>query len=389
MVARLAPCESCRVRPSTVYIDESGNAGDVAGDPAPFTAQPTFALAGVVEEEGSGAAAGLIRDLRASHHLQAPDLKWKSFARNPRAFLQLVRSLPGAGLVPFVELMDKRHYVANNIVTYVLGNRRLDFGNKKLRSIANDFADLLAADLGDAALLAYAQLAKEPTNDRFETFLLMLRAGMHDAIEKTLAEARNPHKLAVLMFMDEVLDGVVAAWRDAGAQDVERFVQEPDETAAGHRLGLLPHVQAFSNLCGRLNSQLSDQDEVRLIHDEQNEFRALIERYLALLTSNAHKPALAEHTIHADAPISWAFPAGKFRLSFGDSNTIAGVQIADIIAGFCRTRLDAVSRGRRPDGRFDAAARELAEVSSRTAPAGVLFVTTRERIAGFLGDAPQ
>lgn len=377
------------MRPSTVYIDESGNAGDVAGAPAPFTAQPTFALAGVVEEEGSDAAAGLIRDLRASHHLQAPDLKWKSFAKNPRAFLQLVRSLPGAGLVPFVELMDKRHYVANNIVTYVLGNRRLDFGDKELRTMANDFAEVLTADIGDAALLAYAQLAKEPTNDRFETFLLMLRAGIHEAIERTLAEARNPQKLAVLMFMDEVLDGVVVPWRDAGAQDVQRFVQDPDESNAGHRLGLLPQVQAFSHLCRRLNGHLSDQNEVRLIHDEQNEFRALIEHYLAVLTSNAHVLALEGQTVHADTPGSWSFPPEKFHLAFGDSEATAGVQIADILAGFCRSRLDAVSAERRPDERFDDAARELGEISARIPPAGILFVTTQERVAGFLGVAPR
>lgn len=369
------------MRPSIVYIDESGHAGDVAGHSAPFTAQPTFALAAVVEHKGSAATETLLRDLRSSHHLQAKELKWTSFANKPRALGQLIDGLARTNTRVFVELMDKRYYVANNIVTYVLGDRRLDFSREEVRAIAITLANVLATDVGDEPLLAYSQLAKEPTKAQFETFLLMLRTGIHDGMENTVLRAK-PSTYTVLECLDGLLDDVVSEWYEAGASaDVDRFVQEPDESLGGHRLGLLPQVQAVSNLLGRLNRSLHQQINVLLVHDEQNEFRHLIGRYLALLTSNTHRVDLEKQTAHAQAPVSWDFPTDKFRLSFGDSVTTPGIQIADILAGFCRARLDAVSAGRRPDERFDAAANALNEM----APAGILFVTTDERLRRFLG----
>lgn len=124
-----------------VYIDESGNDGDVAGNPAVLTKRPTFVLAGVLEQDGSAAAMQLVERLRLDHHFQAKDLKWKSFAKKPAAFLQLIRELRHRRMVPFVEVMNRRHYVANNLMTYVLGRRRLDFAEPEALQIANDCAD--------------------------------------------------------------------------------------------------------------------------------------------------------------------------------------------------------------------------------------------------------
>lgn len=118
---------------SLAYIDESGDSGDVAGQPGAIAQQPSFVLAGIVEGDQTGAAEELVSQLRVDYQFQAKDLKWKSVAKKPRALVHLVRELRRRNVVPIVEAMSKWHYLASNIMTYVLGRRRIDFGRRTVR----------------------------------------------------------------------------------------------------------------------------------------------------------------------------------------------------------------------------------------------------------------
>jgi hypothetical protein len=366
--------------PSLVYVDESGNSGDVAGQPGAIATQPSFVLAGIVEGDQTGAAEELVSQLRADYGFQAKDLKWKSVAKKPRAIVHLVRELRRRNVVPFVEVMSKRHYLASNIMTYVLGRRRIDFTDDGQFALANACADFLAADVGHAALIAYAVLSKAPTPEQFETFLLLLRTGVHDALEERWL---SPDRIQIATFVDDILDDVVNEWHTARTRaNLDRFVQEPDTSLGGHRLGLLLQVQALCNLLARINAHHEPRSEVRLIHDQQSEFGPVIREYFELLTANKHEAQLTAHTTNAQAPVSWDFQRSKFTLAFDDSATSAGIQIADVLAGFCRSKLDAALLGEPSDELLDTAARQLGEMSPQ---AGPLLVATRHQVQMFFG----
>ena len=66
---------------STVSIDESG---DVADDD-PFCQQPTLAVAALVEERGSGAAASVLADLAVKHRLQPGEISARRFKKRRRS----------------------------------------------------------------------------------------------------------------------------------------------------------------------------------------------------------------------------------------------------------------------------------------------------------------
>lgn len=366
------------VNDATVYIDEAGNEGDVAGD-APFGDQLTFAVAGILESAGSTATTSAVAHVRSRLRLRGEvELKSRMFTQKPDELQRLVHELYRGGASTFIELMDKRYFIANNIVTYVLGDGRVDLSCPSTHFLANRFADFLASAVGDEPLLAYARFAKKPDRPKFDAFVGALRAGMRSA-EKRVRTA-SP----LLPIMDGVLRRVQSEWpHDDDPSSYERFVQPPDRSPGGHRLGLLPHVHAFVTLCARLNAFVPDGATIHLVHHRQNEFGSLLRDYLSQLETNRHRDGLSAQSRNAAAPLDWDFRPGRFQLSFVDAKVVLGVQAADVIAGFCRRRLDEVIRDA-VDARFDGVARLVAEVEP---PATVHFTTTDERVASFVGRA--
>lgn len=358
-----------------VYLDESGNVGDVAGDD-PFGEQPTFAVAALAEERGSGAVASVVAELANRHRFQPGEISARRFKKKPTLMTAFIRALLRAGVVPFVELMDKRFYVANNIVTWFLSTGWRDFSDETNLTRANALAEELATRVGDAPLLEYARFAKVPSRETFNAFVTALRGAVRVAKLGTLGTV----SFTTLEFMGAAIEHALES--SAGTQvgdGYERFLQPPDVSSGGHRLGLLPHVQAFSNLCARLNAFTPDCSKVVLMHDEQKEFGAILSDTFATLVSNAESQDLGE--LISMMAVDWRFPPGKFELAFVDSAHHVGVQAADVLAGFCTRRLNDVVVDGRAEASLDEAARLLGDVTER---AGVNFTTTWPRLEAFV-----
>ena len=363
------------------YIDESGNTGDVAGVGA-FEDQSTFALVALLEPAGSGLAASVLAELRASHRLQGAELKSRTFRERPTLLTDLVVRLKDAGLTPFVELMDKRYFIANNIVTYVLGKGWFDMSSRVVVAMANDLAEVVANDLGDDVLRAYARFAKAPDKATCDEFLRHLRRSIRAALMS--AQDGDPTRFEILVFAEAASANAVDVAQSRGFVCTQ-FVQPPDESVMKNRLALLPQVQAIWNLCARLNSFSAGAVKVRLLHDEQKEFMHILRDYFSRLTSNALREDLEGFVKNEQAPsVDWNFGPGKFELTFVDSRDHAGIQLADVVGGFCSRRLNQVVDEGCADPRFDEAAHRLAGIAE---PAGVNFVTTHRRIRGFLPPA--
>jgi hypothetical protein len=93
---------------------------------------------------------------------------------------------------------------------------------------------------------------------------------------------------------------------------------------------VLPNLSSFTNIYARINryegGSLSD---IRLIHDEQLQFDSILETSKAAAESLQHEAARC-FTPHSDFHFR-----ESASLSFASSSKSTGLQIADILAGFC------------------------------------------------------
>jgi hypothetical protein len=260
-------------------------------------------------------------------------------------------------------------------VTYVLGADWIDPTSRVTDELANALAEVIPT-LGDDMLAAYSRFAKTPTRELCDAFLISLRRALRAALVRPCT---NTERQKALIFAEVASARAIEVAQEPGFA-CERFLQDPDESRGGYRLGLLPHVQAFANLLARLNRFSRRAGRVRLMHDEQKQFDHVLRDCFARMTSNAFSAALESSVANERAGVDWNFTPGKFDLSFVDSKDHAGVQAADIIAGFCVRRLNEVINGGHPDSRFDEATLMLSSVESK---AGLNFVTTNERRLAF------
>lgn len=96
------------------------------------------------------------------------------------------------------------------------------------------------------------------------------------------------------------------------------------------RVWILPNLSAFTNIYARMNLyQKGRLADVRLIHDEQLQFDEILE------ASKGAAEALRERAVEMFTPHSDFNFQESASLSFASSTKSVGVQVADILAGFC------------------------------------------------------
>lgn len=79
-------------------------------------------------------------DVQGQHHVQADEMKSRSMKRRPTFLCDLVSELKPNNSI-FVEIMDKKFYLATNLVTFALYGRA--FNPLWQPVLANQFADVM------------------------------------------------------------------------------------------------------------------------------------------------------------------------------------------------------------------------------------------------------
>ena len=140
------------MRPVTYFIDESGHTGDLASAKAlDFANQPVFALAciGVADEKG---LSDEMERLRVVHRCGPDELK-SDMARLPQFVTDLVAYLDGTDSPLFIELVDKRFFIAIHVVNHMLcAGLGLD---RVPMDVRNGVAEFLTDGRFDQILLDY------------------------------------------------------------------------------------------------------------------------------------------------------------------------------------------------------------------------------------------
>ncbi len=186
----------------------------------------------------------------------------------------------------------------------------------------NEVSEYLYALMPLAIIRAYIEACTEPsipsTRRAFEALSAWLQTRMPDD-----SNAFFVHEI--------VSDSITDFENDIASpqRDPHSFLPIPDFTKAGRPFWMLPHLSSFTNLYARINLfRRRKMERVRIIHDEQLQYAHILQDGMRS-TEDFSKRGLSWPLPHAD----YGLTAGA-ELTFGPSHTSAGIQAADVIAGF-------------------------------------------------------
>ena len=141
------------------YLDESGNSGDAAlpGAAFDFGGQQIFALACVGCADAAGLGVELAR-LASRYRIKSTELKSTALIGKPGVAADIAAFLETAQLPLFIEVVDKRFFVAahmiNHLIMPAVGD--VDFSPKG-QWLRNVFAEYLYREAPSAAFATFVE----------------------------------------------------------------------------------------------------------------------------------------------------------------------------------------------------------------------------------------
>lgn len=304
------------------YLDESGSSGDLArpGTRFNFGQQEIFVLACLGVDDGASLTAELAR-LKARHGIQAAELKSSSVRNKPAFVADLADYVRRADLPLMIEVVDKRFMISATIIeTFVLPLvGEIDFSPQG-RFIRNVFAEHLNAEgpatIFDALVEACGGPSKLAVRKTFEAVLTWLTDNMENEVSA-----------GMWRFAADTFEDFLEAEREEG-DGWRRFLPSPDTSKHGRPVWMLPNLSCFINIYARLNLiHGRNMKDVTLFHDEHAQFDDILKEAKKLVEETAS--GVAAGLPHAD----FEFKESS-QLVFLQSHSDAGIQAADVLAGF-------------------------------------------------------
>lgn len=310
------------------FFDESGQTGDAArlNTVSGFSDQPTFSLAAVgIADELS--LKQEISCLRQKHRVRRDELKSSARRERPE-FTHDVVSLVCTERYPFfLEVMDKKYFLAAHITSQqLLPPVRNLAADPRTHFFQNLIADYLFERLSDAIFTSFIQACLSPSH---ETLSAQISALIEFA--RADAEGEEGDVAAVIWDLAVTAQKDYEEARAVGRSDAFLdYLPIPDDNKYQKRVWILPNLSAFTNIYARINLYEKGRlANVRLIHDEQLQFDEILEINKRTAES-LQKRATEMFTPHSDFQFK-----GLAALNFASSTKSVGVQVADILAGFC------------------------------------------------------
>ena len=337
--------------PSTFYMDESGQGGDLAtaGPSLDFRNQPVFVLAAVGCDAEADLAEGF-ESIRVRRFPQAMELKSASGHASPSVIGDLLDLLERVEAKILMEVMDKRFTLAatmtNTLVMRPVGPSDREPKAYWLRAqLAECLHDAAPTAVYDAFLDACRQPSEATIKAAFRAILVWIPPSTsRDTIMGALR----------FITLDSLKD-----FRKEGPRRPEvqrRFLPLSDPGHTGKPVWVLPHLSAFTSLYARINRLRNSRlHGVRILHDEQ--------RYYADILASAK--AAAEGLAEDGEEI--VFERADYRLgetgdlAFVPSDGLVGIQAADLLAGFAMRHVRDALAGVPPSSQAVAAFRRIAD----------------------------
>lgn len=308
----------------TYYIDESGNTGDLilGGENLSFGGQPYFGLGclGITDIE---AFEEDINALKSKHRIKAADMKsTKIYKNKPKFILDLAHLIADQKIPFFIELVEKKFFIATNISFYLVWPPYYCGGDSKSNDfIRNVFAQFITLNAPDEAFTSYFKAcqsqAKEDLVQAFGTLLKFAKSDSSDR-HRHLAES-----------VEQSMDDFEIMLTEESSEDkaIRRFLPIPDTGKKGKDIWILPNYSSLTNIYARINhAHDGNIKSVKLVHDAQAQFDDIL-----FLAKQAAESATPERDV---SPIANYHFLEQAELSIGKSEDCVGIQAADILTGF-------------------------------------------------------
>lgn len=305
------------------YIDESGNTGDIGftKNRLDFGGQPVFSLACIGIKDLS-ALEEKVTELKATHKIRSDELKTTSlYKEKPKFIKDIFKYIKSEKLPFFIEIVDKKYQLVVTIVNhYILPPYFMPEEDEESIAMRNFFCDFIYHYVDDRIFFDFINIFDNPSETKIVGFfnvLLNYFEKMEDEISRCILE-----------LIRESLDDYEHIKIQEGGNAYKRFLPIPDMNKRGEKIWILPNYASFTNIYARLNFYSGrNLSNVVIIHDEQAHFDEIIKdaKISAESATNINK---------AMTPNSDFDFINSAELTFGNSKTNIGIQVADILAGF-------------------------------------------------------
>lgn len=306
------------------YLDESGNSGDAArpGPAFNFGGQQIFALACVGCTNGSVLAAELSR-LATKHRIKSVELKSIALSGKPGVAADIAAFLEAAQLPLFIEVVDKHFFVSAHVISHLImpAVGDVDFSPEG-QWLRNVFAEYLNREAPAAVFITFVDACRSPSNASVKACFEAVLAWLKQVPE------RDEIGAGLLRFADDSFNDfrVEAVESDRA---FEPYLPIPDKAGSGKRIWMSPSLTSLTNIYARINLyRRGAMAGVTLMHDEQLHFEAILRDAKATLERLAAANAAPKVRFADYGVIEGA------TLEFGQSRDHAGIQAADVLAGF-------------------------------------------------------
>lgn len=301
------------------YLDESGSTGDVAkvGCALDFGAQPIFVLAAIGTTDHDALAAEL-RRLAAHHGVPGAELRSKNLVDRPELAGNLADYLLATDSPLFVEMMDKRFLIILNLVNYLVLPPVMGFEESTAIAMRKIIGELMAVSLPEAVLVAYARACETAQRADLNAVFPVLRRWAHDP-------GHGGFRDILARIVEDSIGDVETLDKPDGHL---RYLPLPDRSATGRSISMLPGLSALTNIYARINKYRRGRlADTVLIHDEHMLFGDILsdaKRLMEQLSEQDVMPEVenADYKLREHAELEFV------------SSKVAGIQAADILAGF-------------------------------------------------------
>lgn len=266
-----------------------------------------------------------INRLKERHGIRLGELKSSARRERPQFTYEVVRLVCTKGYPFFLEVMDKKHFLATHIASrQLLPPIRGLAADPRTHFFQNLVADYLFERLPDAVFARFIEACLSPSHEAFSAQLSAL-------IKFARVDVGGGDVGAIVWDLATTAEKDYEEARAGGRNDAFfDYLPVPDDNKYQKPVWILPNLSAFTNIYARINlfeeGRLSG---ISLIHDEQLQFDEILE------VSKRVTETLRERSAEMFTPHSNFNFSESASLSFASSTKSVGLQVADILAGFC------------------------------------------------------
>jgi hypothetical protein len=252
------------------------------------------------------------------------ELKASELWEKPDFVLDIIRLIRNHNLPFFIEIVDKKFFLCMHIITSQL-LRPFPGGPENARTnyVRNELAEHIYRNAPGQVFEAFVAACNSPSDSTLRAeFAALLEFSGHAPDEEGRAQALRESVMDVLETYETESREKADAYRS--------FLPSPDASKRAKPVWLLPNLASLMNIYARINLfEGGNLSGIALIHDEQAHFDEILQSNKTIAESLGSRAA-SLYTPYSDFHF-----LESASLNFTRSVDSPGIQVADILAGFC------------------------------------------------------